>query len=83
MANYTISHRRQNAALEDRYKVDARSGGKGKTQQGCCNMNDVYVCDTSEQLHWLLSVFRYNAKEVRSVLSASSPRSSDTPKIRK
>jgi hypothetical protein len=33
----------------DRYKADVRRGGKGKTQQDCCNMNDVYVFDTSEQ----------------------------------
>lgn len=35
---------------EDRYKADARRGGKGKTQQECCNMNDVYLSDTSEQI---------------------------------
>jgi hypothetical protein len=35
----------------DKYKADVRCGGKGKTHQDCCNMNDVHVFDTSEQLH--------------------------------
>jgi hypothetical protein len=69
---------------EDRYKAGARRGGKGKTEQESCNMNDVYVFDTSEQqLLWALAVFRYNAKEVRSDLSASSRRSSGTRNIGK
>jgi len=82
MTQFHIEDRVQH--YEDRYKADARRGGKGKTQKDCCNMNDVYVSDISEQqLLWALPVFRYNAKEVRSDLSASSPRSSGIPNIRK
>jgi len=74
MTQFHIEDRVQH--YEDRYKADARRGGKGKTQ----HMNDVCVSDTSEQqLLWALPVFRYNAKEVRSDLSASSPRSSGIP----
>jgi len=80
MTQFHIEDRVQH--YEDRYKAGARRGGKGKTQQDCCNMNDIYVFDTSEQqLLWALAVFRCNAKEVRSDLSASSPRSSGTPNI--
>jgi hypothetical protein len=80
MTRFHIENRVQH--YEDWYKADARRGGKGNTHQDCCNMNGVYVFDTSEQqLLCALPVFRYNAKEVRSDLSASSPRSSGTPNI--
>ena len=48
----------------DRYKADARCASKRKTKQDCCNMNDVYVYDTSEQqLHCAFSVFRYKSRK--------------------